>query len=277
MIVVLFRFFCILLIYNLTFHSTYIHSNTDIDSFLDAKPEDTYQKANNEKAILKKLDSFYDNKFDYSTFIGRVSDRDKANNILKIHSKNGNIKFFRAGDLVKFSAQKDSTEKCEGYVRKVEEKHFIIFVKSLHPCWNNVNYFRRGAKLKFFSRTLEERIRDASLHRVILFKRREDYFKQLNSINHFLWSFDQQKVLATLDYDKKILELERAKERAVETFISKKKDQMKLQRELVFRLKKLDKNLKYYRVEKVEPKDRWILDTDMGLPIENRPQEIREK
>ena len=47
-------------------------------------------------------DSFYDPKHDYSTFTGRVTDRDDTASIVKISSENRNIKFFRSGDMVRF-------------------------------------------------------------------------------------------------------------------------------------------------------------------------------
>ena len=53
---------------------------------------------------------------------------------------------------------------------------------------------------------------------------------------------------------------------------------MRLQRELAYRLDNIDKELSFYRIEKVEPLfDRWHLDHDLGYPVYERPEEIRPR
>ena len=127
--------------------------------------------------------------------------------------------------------------------------------------------------MAFSSRRLKERVGDASQYRVLLLKRKQDFFKQLNSVNHFLWSFDQQRVLTAVDYDKKIILLKKAKENALELLIHKKRDKIRLQKELVFRLDSVEKDLLFYRIDNNELLvDRWHLDHDLGLPVGRRPQ-----
>ena len=148
---------------------------------------------------IEKLDSWYDKGYDYSQFTGRVTDRDKSSNILKISSEDKNIKFFRAGDSVNFTVASKDTDYCQGYVRNVEEKFFVIFVKDLFSCWGNNDYFRRGTLLHFNSKQLLSRVKEASKYRIVLLKRKKDFFRQLNDVNHFIWSYDQQKVLTASD------------------------------------------------------------------------------
>lgn len=231
------------------------------------------------KVILEERDSFFDNDRDYRNFTGRVTDRDETSNILKVSSENGNIKFFRAGDLIRFSVAKQDQERmCEGFVRSVEEGYFVIYVKDIYPCWKKKEYFRRGTLLVFNSQKLFRRVQDASTYRVVLIKRRRDFFNQLNQVNHFLWSFDQQKVLTSAEYDKKILELEKAKEKAMELLLHKKQDQIRLQKELAFRLDELDKDLEFYRIDNHDLLvDRWHLDQNLGLPVGRRPQKFKKK
>lgn len=228
--------------------------------------------------ILEEKDSFYDGNRNYGYFTGRVTDRDSASNILKISSENGNIKFFRAGDLVLFSVARQNYEQlCEGFVRSVETGYFVVYVKDIHPCWKKKEYFRRGSLLIFNSRKLYRRVQDASKYRVVLLKRRRDFFNQLNRVNHFLWSFDQQKVLTAAEYDRKILELKKAKEKAMELLLHKKQDEIRLQKELSFRLDELEKDLEFYRIDNHELLvDRWHLDHDTGAPVGRRPQKIKK-
>ncbi len=227
---------------------------------------------------IEKLDSWYDNEYDYSQFTGRVSDRDKGSNILKISSEDKNIKFFRAGDKVNFTVASKDTDYCQGYVRNVEEKFFVIFVKDLYSCWNDSDYFRRGTLLHFNSKQLLSRVKEASKYRIVLLKRKKDFFKQLNGVNHFIWSYDQQKVLTASDYDLKIVEIEKGKQKALEMLLAKKQDQIRLQKELIRRLSELDQELGHYRIERDDLLvDRWHLDHDLGLPVGKRPQKLRAK
>ena len=229
--------------------------------------------------IIDEKDSFYDGNRNYGYFTGRVTDRDKSSNILKISSENKNVKFFRAGDLVLFTiARKKESDPCEGFVRSVEDGYFVVYVKDIYPCWGKKEYFRRGTVLVFKSSKLFKRVQDASKYRIVLLKRRRDFFNQLNRVNHFLWSFDQQKVLTAADYDAKILQLRKAKEKAMELLLHKKQDQIRLQQELSFRLDELDKDLDFYRIDNHELLvDRWHLDHDTGAPVGRVPQKMKKK
>jgi hypothetical protein len=230
------------------------------------------------KLIQEQADSFFDQERNYAVFTGRVTDRDINTNILKISSENANIKFFRAGDLVRFKVVKAGRGFCEGYVRSVEDGYFVIYLKDIFPCFGSKKYFRRGTLLTFDSNRLEQRIGNASQYRVVLIKRKKDFFKQLNNVNHFLWSFDQQKVLTAIDYDRKILKLKKAKENALELLIHSKQDKIRLQKELVFRLDSIEKDLSFYRIDNTELYiDRWHLDHDLGLPVGRRPQKVKKK
>ena len=123
---------------------------------------------------------------------------------------------------------------------------------------------------------MARRVLEGSAYRNILLQRRRDLFGQLNDVNHIIWTFDQQRVLLAADYDKKILELQKLKQREIDNLISKKKDNLKLQRELIKRVDQLDRDLELYRVEKNELYvDRWHMDQDLGLPVQKRPQELK--
>lgn len=244
--------------------------------------EDFFKSLNTaslEKETVAGLDTFYDPTIDYSKFPGRVTDRDISTSILKVTSENANIKFFRIGDLVEFNVAKlEDKDKCQAYVRSVEKGYFVIFVKDLYPCWKGSEYFRRGTQLIFYSTTLAQRVKDASLYRNILLRRRKDFFRQLNEINHFIWSYDQERLKLASEYDQKIIQLEKAKEQALSLLSVKKRDQIHLQKELIYRLDNLDKDLDFFRVEKSELiADRWFLDHDLGHPVSRRPQKIKQE
>ena len=218
-------------------------------------------------------DSFFDPKYDYSTFTARVTDRDDTNAIVKVSSENKNIKFFRSGDQLRFRLAAQKTKYCRGYIRSVEKNYFVLYVQDITLCWGNNDYFRRGSLLLVKSDTLTSRVRDASTFRIVLLRRRADFYKQLNDVNHFVWSYEQEKIRLAADFDEKITALKQAKQKAMDMLKTKKKDSIDLQKELSYRLDKLDNDLEFYRVDKDEPKiDRWHLDHDLGKPVTDRPR-----
>lgn len=216
---------------------------------------------------------------DYENFSGRVTDKDDSGRIFKIQVENNNTKFFRAGDEVRFKVNlKEKRDFCQGFVRNVEDFHFSIYVDSLSSCFPNTDYFRRGTVLNFSSPILAQRIFEATKFRDQLIVRKEDFLKQLNDINHFIWTFDQQKVKTAASYDEEINRLQREKRKALDDLITLKHERLVLQNELMKKLNELDESLKFYRVERQElMTDRWNLDHDKGLPYGQRPQSIRTR
>lgn len=231
------------------------------------------------ETLVIDADSFYDTDFDYSSFSGRVTDRDATASIVKIASESKNVKFFRAGDLVEFKIQSNKEgEFCQGYVRSIEESYFVMFVKDLLPCFPKEEYFRRGTALIMKSDKLAQRVREASVFRASLINKKKDFMGQLNGINNDIWNFEEKKVQVAADYDKRIAEVEKEKLRALDQLLTKKNDQIKLQRELAYRLDNIDQELLFYRIEKQELLfDRWHLDHDLGYPVYDRPEEIRPR
>ena len=215
---------------------------------------------------------------DYERFSGRVSDKDDTSRVLKIRVDNNNTKFFRAGDLVLFRVNlKDNRKYCRAFVRDNEDFHFTIYVESFAPCFSSDEYFKRGTVLNFYSPALAIRIFEATKYREQLVVRKEDFLKQLNDINNFLWTFDQQKVKVAADYDAKINELQREKRKALDDLITLKQERLILQNELMGKLNELDGSLLFYRVERQElMTDRWNLDHDQSLPFGQRPQAMKE-
>jgi hypothetical protein len=224
--------------------------------------------------ITRETDSFYDAQIDYSKFPGRVTDKDRVGNILKIESESKNVKFFRAGDFVQFwvSTYPD-TKACEGHVRGTEKNYFIIYVKDLNECWHYKEYFRRGNLLIFKSKVLAKRVKEASYYRLVLIQKRKDFMNQLNDKNHFLWSFTEHQVQKAAEFDRRINKLKREKQRAMAEMLLRKKESSILQRELIKKLDEVDVDLDFFRVDRQElVADRWIKDRDVGKPTVFRPQ-----
>jgi hypothetical protein len=220
-----------------------------------------------------------DPQIDYETFSGRVSDRDESGRIFKVNVENNNTKFFRSGDEVQFNLNlKDRRDFCRGFVRTVEDFHFTIYVETLAPCYSTSEYFRRGTVLNFNSKVLGQRVFEASKYREQLVVRKEDFLKQLNDINHFIWTFDQQKVKTAASYDDQINRLQREKRKALDDLVTLKHERLVLQNELMKKLNELDESLLFYRVERHEKlTDRWNSDHDQGLPFGQRPQEVKKQ
>lgn len=227
--------------------------------------------------LSKDMNHKMDPSLDYSRFMGRVTDKDDSGRIFKIKVENNNAKFFRAADVVYFRVQGfDKGERCKSFVKNVEDYYFTVYVENLNPCWNEKEYFKRGTILQFESEVLSSRVFEAMKYRELLVKRKEDFLRQLNGINNFLWTFDQQKVKVAADYDERIVEMQKARQKALDDLIQMKQEQMNIQTELMRKLNELDGSLKYYQIERQELlTDRWNMDHDAGLPVGHRPQELK--
>lgn len=238
-----------------------------------------FSKGLKKETLVIGADSFYDVNFDYDSFSGRVTDRDATTSIVKISSENKNVKFFRAGDLVEFKIQSNKeSEYCQGFVRSIEPDYFVMYTKDLGPCFPKEEYFRRGTALIMRSEKLGQRVREASVYRASLINKKKDFMGQLNGINGEVWNFEERKIQVAADYDRRIVEMEKEKLRALDELLNRKNDQIKLQRELAYRLDNIDKELDFYRIEKQELMfDRWHLDKDLGYPVYDKPEEIRPR
>ena len=123
---------------------------------------------------------------------------------------------------------------------------------------------------------LKKRIVDASVFREVLIKRKNDYVKQLREVNNFLLNFKQYKISEIAKIEQAIISLEEKKLTKLSALSSKRKDYIHLQREINFRLDKLDEDIENYRLERVELlRDRWARDHDLGKPVNNRPQDVK--
>jgi len=230
------------------------------------------------KKYLLKFDSFFDVTADYTNFYGRVSDRDASSNIIKVATENTNIKFFRAGDKIKFTVPAKQGGHCIGFIRAVEQKHFVMYVKDLYSCWRKGDYFRRGTQLNLFSEELAQRIRSAAEYRTVLLLRKRDFHGQLNKVNHFVWSYNQKKVQVASDFDRQINLIEKQKQKAMDFLLVKNRDQIRLQRALTKKLYELDRELDHFKIARIEKLlDRWHMDLDYGLPMKDRPQNMKVK
>lgn len=221
--------------------------------------------------------AFIDPKVDYENFMGRVTDKDETGRILKIKVENNNTKFFKAGDIVYFNVNNHQTDTpCRASVKNIEDFYFVIYVQNFKSCWNEERYFPRGVQLNFESEVLAQRVFEASKYREILLLRKDGFLKQLNNINHFLWTYDQQKMKTAAEYDEEINQLKRKKQLAIDNLLQTKQENLLLQVELQKKLDGLDESLKHYRVERQEYLlDRWNMDHDNGLPFPQRPLSLK--
>ena len=232
----------------------------------------------NEK-ITEEVSAFYNKDVNYAQTVARITDRDASGTVFKIRGEDPNLKFLRSGDKISFHMPgKNKKEQCVAYVRSSEFDYIIIFVKDYQQCWKHDGKIRLGTILKIYSDDLSSRVSGASLHRVTLLKKKEDFIIQLKELNNFIWAYNAKRVQVAANFDKKILDIQKAKAKALSFVSLKKKSSLILQDELAFKLDEVDKELEFYRVEKREfYSDRWFMDHDLGKPVNKRPQDLKKR
>lgn len=228
--------------------------------------------------MAKDNNGHIDPNVDYETFMGRVSDRSDNGRTVKVHVENNNTKFLNAGDKLRFKvANQPAYSFCNATVRTSEDNYFVMYVEDFEACWGRDRYFPRGLMLNFTSRIMATRVLEASKFREILVLRKESHLKQLNEINHFLWTYNQQRIKTAAEYDEQINELQRQKQQALDNLLQRKQEGILLQTELVRKLDEMDKSLDHYKIEREEHMlDRWNLDHDSALPVGERPQRVKK-
>ena len=222
---------------------------------------------------------FIDPRVDYSRFMGRVTDKSDSGKILKVKVENNNTKFLKAGDIIFFKVNNhDHGKFCKASIRAIEDLYFSMYVRDFDSCWSSDKYFTRGMQLNFKTKKLEQRVFEASHYREILILRKEGFLNQLNEINHFLWTFDQQRLKVASKYDEQINILMREKQLALDNLLHKKQENILLQNELAKKLDTVDESLDHYTIERQEYLvDRWNMDHEQDLPFGRRPQKLKRK
>jgi hypothetical protein len=93
-------------------------------------------------------------------------------------------------------------------------------------------------------------------------------------VNHFLWSYNQEKINLSAEYDKKILEISKQKQVALDDLLNKKKEQVVVQSELKKELNTIDEKMVYYRIDRKEAlTDRFQSDLLDEIPSYEAPPE----
>jgi hypothetical protein len=248
-------FFWVFLLINLPVHALHVDANLK-----------------DEGVVTDDMGGYIDPKVDYTKFIGRVSDKDKSGRVLKIKVENDNTKFLKPGDELYFEVNNHRGRRpCRAFVRSTEEDYFTMYVQDFTGCWRN-KYFKRGFQLNFTSGVASQRVLEASEYRKLLVERKESFLRQLNKINHWLWTYDQQRIKLAADYDIRINDIKKEKRIAIDNFLEVKKEQLLLQKELQKRLDDLEISLDHYKIERNEQiTDRWDLDHDSGVKFPQRP------
>lgn len=228
------------------------------------------------RGVLGKGDSYFDPGQDFSHQLGRVSDYDKEKKNYKIRFENNNIKFLKNGDVMTFHVVNRKKGVCRGQVRAVEDFHIVVEVPTLEPCWDGIEYFRRGTILSIKIPSMSQRLYEASSFRKILIQRKADFLEQMKNLNNFLYNYDQERVGLIVNYDERIAKVMEEKKKAVRALEAKRRESYDLRMELGKKLDKLDRDIRFYRIERQETLiDRWNLSHDSGLPLGERPWEKR--
>ena len=190
---------------------------------------------------------------DYAGFRARVTDQDRTGVFFKVRADTTNVRFLRVGDVVGFkpAGPVRGRRPCRGVVADSEKEGFLVLrVETAVPCLGSgARRLRLGSMLDLVSTDLDRRVQEAARARERLLSRREDFLEQLNGINRFLWSYDQQRVVVAGEYDARIMDLEREKRRALDGLVSRKRDSIRLQGELGRRFDLLDRDLDFHRID----------------------------
>ncbi len=207
------------------------------------------------------MSSFSFAQSDAGYFSGRISRYSKDIKTLKIKIDFPNVKYVNTRDQIEFWDERNSAQRCRGYVLGRSPDFLLIKVPELDICEKFI-FVTTGAYLKFYSKDLENNLEMGKDVVEILLKKRMAVQGQIDLRDKELDSHLERVGAVNARYDtlRKKLEMEWQKE--LNSLEEDRVQSIRLSKDLERRRDEIDKKLELYKVNDENMKiDRWSLDS----------------
>jgi hypothetical protein len=194
-------------------------------------------------------------------FSGRISRYSKDIKTLKIKVDFPNVKYVNTRDQIEFWDERNSAQRCRGYILGRSPDFLLVKVPELETCEKFI-FVTTGAYLKFFSKDLQNNLEMGRDVVDILLKKRMAVQGQIDLRDKELDSHIERVGAVNARYDtlRKKLEMEWQKE--LNSLEEDRVQSIRLTKDLERRRDEIDKKLELYKVNDENMKiDRWSLDS----------------
>lgn len=194
-------------------------------------------------------------------FSGRISRFNREIKTLKIKVDFANLKYLNPRDRVEFWDERNTGQKCKGYVLGRSANFILIKTPELNFC-EKFLLITTGAYLKFYSKDLENNLEMGRDVVSILLKKRMAIQGQMDLRNKEISSHLEKVSTVNARYDllRKKLEMEWQKE--LNALEEDRVQNLRLAKDYEQRRDEIDKKLELYKVNDENMSlDRWSLDS----------------
>ncbi len=196
-------------------------------------------------------------------FSGRISRFDRQIKTLKIKVEFSNLKYLNPKDRLEFWDERNTSQKCLGYVIGRSADFLLIKAPELSMC-EKFLLITSGAYLKFYSKDLENNLEMGKDVVNLLLKKRMAVQGQMDLRQKEIDSHLEKVATVNSRYDvlRKKLEMEWQKE--LNALEEDRVQSIRLAKDLEQRRDEIDKKLELYKVnDENMVLDRWSLDSRM--------------
>ena len=192
-------------------------------------------------------------------FEGKVEHINKKIKLIRIHTKESNVKYLGKGDLVYLGDRSGVTE-CRGELLARGREHILLKLPNFTFCSRNLS-MARGVWLKFYGRSLAEKVAKGRKLIEVLLKKRLATMSLLGEEKKDLKRQGEKIDIANRKYGILRDKVEIEWKNALTELEGERTGMLKRHEEFEKRLTEINKQLEKYRVEGKEWEwDRWSLD-----------------
>lgn len=194
-------------------------------------------------------------------FSGRISRFNREINTLKIKVDFANLKYLNSRDRLEFWDERNTSQKCRGYVLGRSADYILVKAPDLKSC-EKFLLITAGAYLKFYSKDLENNLELGKDVVGLLLKKRMAIDGQMTLRQKEIDSHLERVGAVNARYDLLRKKLEQEWQKELNALEEDRVQSVRLAKDLEQRKDEIDKKLELYKVQDENMTlDRWSLDS----------------
>jgi hypothetical protein len=196
-------------------------------------------------------------------FSGRISRINKDISVVRVKVDFDNIKYLNPKDKIEFWDEKNTTQKCKGYLVARTSDYLLVKVPEMASCEKYL-YFTTGAYFKFYSEDLLNNVKMGREVVTILLKKRLAVAGQMDIKNKEITAHVERVNAINARYQALRDKLDQEWQKELHALDEDKTYAVRSYKDLERRRDEIDQKLEQYKIKDENlTLDRWSLDTNL--------------
>lgn len=196
-------------------------------------------------------------------FSGRLSRINKEISVVRVKVDFDNIKYLNPKDKIEFWDEKNSTQKCKGYIVGRTSDYLLLKLPEMNFCEKYL-YFTTGAYFKFYSEDLLNNVKMGKEVVTILLKKRMAVQGQMEIKNKEITSHVERVNAINARYQTLKDKLDQEWQKELHALDEDKTFAVRSYKDLERRRDEIDQKLEQYKIKDENlTLDRWSLDSNL--------------